>query len=338
MSEQAADAKAVSPVLADGRSADSRPVDPKGFATGLTLTTRLAVAMILLVAAAVFAVGWLSYRSLEQALVPRMLDRIDTHSRLVAADLQSYVRGARADVATFRAGAAANGIVTARFNGGTEPVDHISEVTWRQRLIRRVVGDLRAKPAYAQFRFIGVQDGGREILRVDRSGPNGDVRSVEDTELRREGNRPYFQETIKLGKDEIYVSPIELNEENGVIGTPEVPTLRVAAPVFAPDEKPFGIVIIDVDMRGALDHIRSSVRPGVSIYVVGEDGEYLVHPDRAYEFGAQHGRPGQWQADFPYLAASAKAAQGIATIVYDKAGRPGGAAIAPATLAGQRWV
>ncbi len=309
-----------------------------GVVSQMTLAAKLAVAMILLVAAAVFAVGWLSYRSLEQALVPRMLDRIDTHSRLVAADLQSYVRGARADVATFRAGAAANGIVTARFNGGTEPVDHISEVTWRQRLIRRVVGDLRAKPAYAQFRFIGVQDGGREILRVDRSGPNGDVRSVEDTELRREGNRPYFQETIKLGKDEIYVSPIELNEENGVIGTPEVPTLRVAAPVFAPDEKPFGIVIIDVDMRGALDHIRSSVRPGESIYVVGEDGEYLVHPDRAYEFGAQHGRPGQWQADFPYLAASAKAAQGIATIVYDKAGRPGGAAIAPATLAGQRWV
>ena len=67
----------------------------------MTLATRLAVAMILLVAIAVTAVGWLSYRSLEQALLPRVLDRIDTHSRLVAADLQAYVRGARSDVATF---------------------------------------------------------------------------------------------------------------------------------------------------------------------------------------------------------------------------------------------
>src|SRR5579871_4419437 len=88
-----------------------------GVVSQMTLAAKLAVAMILLVAAAVFAVGWLSYRSLEQALVPRVLDRIDTHSRLVAADLQSYVRGARADVATFRSGAATRGMVTAHFNG-----------------------------------------------------------------------------------------------------------------------------------------------------------------------------------------------------------------------------
>jgi hypothetical protein len=46
----------------------------------MTLTDRLAIAMILLVTIAVTAVGWLSYRSLEQALLPRVLDRIETHS------------------------------------------------------------------------------------------------------------------------------------------------------------------------------------------------------------------------------------------------------------------
>ena len=60
----------------------------------MTLATRLAIAMISLVTIAVTAVGWLSYRSLEQALLPRVLDRIETHSRLVAADLESYVAGA----------------------------------------------------------------------------------------------------------------------------------------------------------------------------------------------------------------------------------------------------
>src|SRR5262249_22598281 len=152
----------------------------------------------------------------------------------------------------------------------------LSETAWRERLIRRIVADVGAKPAYAQFRFIGLADGGREILRVDRSGPNGAVRSAGDTELRREGSRPYFQDTLKLGKDEIYVSPIELTRENDAIETQEVPTLRVAAPVFAPDGKPFGIAIINVDMREAFDRIRSSVRAGEQIYVVGEDGAYLV--------------------------------------------------------------
>jgi PAS domain S-box-containing protein len=51
----------------------------------MTLTTRLAVAMILLVAVTVSAVGWLSYHSLEQALLPRVLDRIEAHSQLIAA-------------------------------------------------------------------------------------------------------------------------------------------------------------------------------------------------------------------------------------------------------------
>jgi hypothetical protein len=67
----------------------------------MTLTTRLAVAMILLVAIAVTAVGWLSFRSIQQALLPRFLDRIEAHSRLVATDLQSQVRGARGDIAAF---------------------------------------------------------------------------------------------------------------------------------------------------------------------------------------------------------------------------------------------
>ena len=58
--------------------------------------------MIALVAIAVSAVGWLSYRNLEQALLPRVLDRIETHSRLVATDLNPTSAARRGDIATFR--------------------------------------------------------------------------------------------------------------------------------------------------------------------------------------------------------------------------------------------
>src|SRR5258708_33566831 len=88
----------------------------------MTLTTRLAIGMILLVAIAVSAVGWLSYRSLEQLILPRVLDRIETHSKLVASDLQSHVRGARGDIAGFRSAVALEGLVPARPTGGSAPV------------------------------------------------------------------------------------------------------------------------------------------------------------------------------------------------------------------------
>jgi hypothetical protein len=146
--------------------------------------------MVLLVAIAVSAVGWLSTRSLEQTLLPRVLDRIETHSRLVAADLRSYVASARADVTTFQAHVAANGMVLAHFNGGLDPVDHVSESAWRDRLQTRLIADLGVKPAYAQFRFIGIEDGERELLRVDRSGPHGGIRAVPDAELQRIGEQP----------------------------------------------------------------------------------------------------------------------------------------------------
>jgi PAS domain S-box-containing protein len=304
----------------------------------MTLTTRLAIAMILLVAIAVSAVGWLSYRSLEQALLPGVLDRIETHSKLVAADLQSYVRGARADIATFSSRAVVRGMVTAHFNGGMDPVDHLSESAWQAGLLTRLVVELGSKPAYSQFRFIGVDDGGRELVRVDRSGPNGAVRVVPDAELQREGERPYFKETIKLAENEIYVSPIDLNQENGAVETPRVPTLRVATPVFAPDGKPYGVVVINIDMGPAFDRIRASARPGEHIYVVDEQGNYLIHPDRALEFGWQLGRPTNWRDDFPSFAPLAGGPDAVAQIAPDQAGQSGGAALAPAVMAGRRWV
>jgi PAS domain S-box-containing protein len=298
----------------------------------------LAIAMILLVAVAVFAVGWLSYRALEQALLPRILDRIEANGKLLASDLQSYVRGARADVTTFAAHAAARGMVIAHFNGGIDPIDHISEGTWRDRLATRLVADLEAKPSYAQFRMIGIEDGGREVLRVDRSGPNGAVRIVPDFELQRKGDRPYFTETIKLTADGIYVSPINLNQEYGALEVPYVPTICVAAPLYSPDGRLYGMVIINVDMRAALDQIRAAARDGEMVYLVDAKGDYLVHPDRIREFASDLGGPRNWQKDFPYFASLVDTTASASQSVPDASGRLGGAALVPAFLVGKQWV
>mgnify|MGYP003693988979 CR=1 FL=1 len=158
----------------------------------MTLTTRLAIAMIALVAIAVSAVGWLSYRNLEQALLPRARDRIETHSRQVATDLEYYAASATGDVAGFRSAAALHGLIRARRAGGIDPVDGVSEKTWRDRLASRLAAELEAKPAYAMFRIIGLDDDGRELVRVDRAGPNETVRIVPEEELQREKRSRLF--------------------------------------------------------------------------------------------------------------------------------------------------
>ena len=65
----------------------------------------------------------------------------------------------------------------ARLNGGIDPVDHTTEAAWRERLEGQLAVQMALKPAYS-LRLIGVGDGHREIVRIDRSGPDGAVRIV----------------------------------------------------------------------------------------------------------------------------------------------------------------
>ncbi|MDA9431653.1 PAS domain S-box protein [Bradyrhizobium sp. CCBAU 51627] len=305
---------------------------------GTTLATRLAIAMTLLVAVTVGAVGWLGYRNTTQAVIPRVLERVGAQSRLLAANLESYVAGVRGDLTGYRAAAAINGLIRAHAGGGIDPSDGVSEQTWRARIAARLAAEIEAKPIYGQFRIIGLDDDQRELVRVDRSGPNGAARIVPDGELEHKSDRAYFQETIRLGPGEIYVSPIELATRQGGTTTWHVPTLRVAMPLYAPDGKPFGIIIANIDMRPALDSVRSTGTSGGELYVVNSRGDYLVHPDRAREFGAPHGGASDWRKDFPYFASLTGTLDASTRLMTDESGRPSGAAIAPALLVGKDWV
>src|SRR5690242_11134113 len=233
---------------------DGRPV------AGMTLTTRLAIAMILLVAVATFSVGWFSYRSLERVMPPRVLDRIETHARLVAAEIESYVASARSDLASYRAAPGFLALYRAERTGGVDP-DGVSSDVWRGRIAGRFLSLVEAKPAYAAFRFVGLGNGQREIIRIDRLDASGAARIVPDAELRQVGDEDYFKETVRLRPGEIYVSPVNLDRDGGSSDRPRVPTLRIATPIFfGQDTTPFGALIIDIDMRPAFRQARETVR------------------------------------------------------------------------------
>ena len=175
----------------------------------MRLSTRLTVAMVALVLLTAIAIGLLTYRNIETAVLPRALDRLDLQVELLATNLENSVVGARADTIGFRSAVGVDGLIAASL--GSEPVNGLTFDQWRARIARRFAAELRAKPLYHQFRIIGVADGGREIVRVDRSGDEGAVRIVPAHELQQKGDRGYFQAAIRLAEDEVFVSPIELN-------------------------------------------------------------------------------------------------------------------------------
>ncbi|HXH45573.1 MAG TPA: PAS domain S-box protein [Bradyrhizobium sp.] len=337
MSAPAADDKNASPAASQAWRGGTASPAKTSMSFASTLATRLAIAMILLVTVTVAAVGWLGYRNTTQAVIPRVLERVEAQSRLIATSLEFYVAGVRGDLMGYRAAAAINGLIRAHVAGGIDPADGVSEQTWRERIAARLAAEIEAKPIYGQFRIIGADDQ-RELVRVDRSGPNGAVQIAPDGELERKSDRAYFQETIRLKPGGIYVSPVDLATRHGGTTAPRAPTLRVAMPLFAPDDKPFGIIVANIDMRPALDRVRTTMTSDGEIYVVDSRGDYLVHPDRTREFGSSRGQPSDWRKDLPFFSALIGTSDVATRVTTDESGRTSGAAFVPLSLAGKEWV
>jgi len=267
----------------------------------MKLSTRMALAMVALVLLTTAALGLLTYHNIVTLILPRALDRMETHARLTAMVLEASLRAARTDASGFRAAIGVQNLMMAHLE--STPVAMVAaEVEWRRRLGQRLAAELAGRPEYLQLRVIGIDDGGRELVRADRSGPGGTIRVVPDAELQRKGDRDYFKKAIALPANDVFVSSVDLSRTHGVIETPPVPIFRTAAPITAPDGRPFGIVVINVDLRPSIERIRDGMVGDVEVYVVNEAGDYLVHPDHNREFGFERGRPDRIQDDFPDFA------------------------------------
>jgi PAS domain S-box-containing protein len=266
----------------------------------MKLSTRMALAMVALVAATALAVGFLSYNNIRATVLPQATQRTELHVRVLAATLAASVRGAREDIISFQKAAAIAGIARTHLAGGIDPQDATTEETWRSIIASRSAAELTAKASYDQIQIIEAD--GREIVHVDRSGPNGAIRILPAAELQQKFDRPYFTAAMQTPSDQVSVSPVELNQEHGAIQVPYLPVLRVAVRIDTSDNKPFGIVVINVDLRPAFRELAASASSGSQIYVVDDRGNYLVHPDHAQEFAIDLGSPRRWQNDFPAVA------------------------------------
>jgi hypothetical protein len=136
------------------------------------------------------------------------------------------------DIAGFRSAVALHGLVRALKAGGTDPIDGVSEKIWRERIASRLAAELEAKPSYAcsgsSASTTGAASWSRRSKWPERRGQDRPGRGLAEAKRSR-----YFQETIRLGPGQIYVSPLDLGRCNGLIEEVHRPTIRVATPIFA---------------------------------------------------------------------------------------------------------
>lgn len=189
------------------------------------------------------------------------------------------------------------GIIRAQRNNGIDPVDGSSMKRWKIHLKEIFVGFLQSKKNYFQVRFIGIQDNGKELVRVERDGEK--IIKVSEPLLQEKGDRKYFKETIKLKHGQVYLSDVNLNREYGKVTIPYKPVMRAAIPVFAAKNTLFGFIIINMDFAPILNSLSKTTEEIGSTYVINNAGDLLAGPVGAKLFAFEFGNPWKIYNKYP---------------------------------------
>lgn len=168
---------------------------------------------------------------------------------------------------------------------------------WRQQVQGLFATILRQRRNYVQIRVIGLKDGGREIVRVERN-KDDIIKLVKQINLQLKGARDYYKNTIGLKRGQVYFSQINLNREQGQIESSLKPMLRFATPVFTPAGEMGGIVIINVDFRQLTASLTKSPE-NIRYFLTNDSGHYLVHSNVEKTFSFEFGKKNRVQDDYP---------------------------------------
>ncbi|MDZ7836863.1 MAG: hypothetical protein U5N58_02360 [Actinomycetota bacterium] len=94
---------------------------------------------------------------------------------------------------------------------------------------------------YDQIRFLDAN--GDEKIRINIGSDGGYL--VPEKDLQNKKDRYYFTETIKLNEESVYVSPLDLNIENGEIEMPYKPMIRLSTPIYDEQGTLQGIIVLN---------------------------------------------------------------------------------------------
>ena len=138
------------------------------------------------------------------------------------------------------------------------------------------------KGIYDQLRWLDFS--GMEVARVNYN--NGEPEIVAKDQLQSKAKRYYFEDTLKLEKDQIFISPFDLNIERGEVERPLKPMMRFGVPVFGDNGDKKGIVIINYLGDDLIDEFRESdiSSPG-GLILLNIDSYWLIGPTPDHEWG-----------------------------------------------------
>ncbi len=155
-----------------------------------------------------------------------------------------------------------------------------------------------SRRVYDQLRWI--DESGVERVRVDFLQNRPYV--VPEDRLQNKALRDYFKAAMALEPGRIYVSPLDLNIEQGRVETPFKPVIRLAIPVSDKAGQPRGIVIANYFGSYLIEKFVDVTKAGdtnVRVNLLNGDGYWLRAPQPADEWGFMLGRQDHFGTRYP---------------------------------------
>ncbi len=145
----------------------------------------------------------------------------------------------------------------------------------------------RERAIYDQIRYLDSH--GQELIRVNYN--NGSPAIVPEHLLQNKSSRYYIKESLSLEHGEVYISPLDLNKENGQIELPFKPMIRIGTKVIDGYGRCKGVLFLNYYGERILSKIRSilSSSAGESV-IFNSDGFSLLGPRKDDLWGFMLGK------------------------------------------------
>ena len=284
---------------------------------GLKVRQQFFLLFLLSVTIPASAVGFLGSVSTGSSLLDNAKRLVQRESQENIEEIDIFSKNVSNDVAFLSQMLPIQGIVRARANGGTDPVDTSS--------YSELVGQLQVvfSAALKEKDFQKLQyldEAGNELVAVrtevrrsrNDDGENEDglvsaeeenndptngleqttsndgvVAVIPDNQLQNQADNIDFIETMALPPGEIYISPIELFQagEDEAFEEPYQPVVRYATSVVDEDDQKRGVVIATVYADTFLDRLNADQVEGGQATLTNADGYYLTHPREEKRWG-----------------------------------------------------
>lgn len=148
---------------------------------------------------------------------------------------------------------------------------------------------LTASKVYDQIRWIDAT--GQERIRLDYH--EGEVTRTPELALQNKASRYYFQQALKLDsvRDEVYLSPFDLNIENDLIEMPRKPMIRIVHPVLDAQGVNRGFVVLNYLGETIFKNIQYQVEGALeNLWLTNEQGYWLQANSPEDEWGFMYDR------------------------------------------------